>query len=123
MIPELERVRTRSKTPLSYGQPSEPEPDASESPTLTTSPTSTGERFPYLDDPDGRMTLELHHGHQVERVRCHEATVGHGGVIVVRIFGDDMREVFISPHAYEFAQVVPTSELDEGAPEVGGGGR
>lgn len=34
-----------------------------------------------------------------------------GGVIAIRIHEDDAREVFVSPLAYDFAHLIPASEL------------
>jgi len=68
--------------------------------------------FPYRDDPAGRLVVLLHsHTGEAEAIRCYDASVGAGGVLVVRIYRSDRSPIYLSPLAWSVASIAPAAAV------------
>ncbi len=68
-------------------------------------------QFPYPSNPEGRRVLKLT-GELSGVIRCYEATVQPGGVIMVLMEGKMSSPVYISPSKYTFAEVSNARTLE-----------
>lgn len=68
--------------------------------------------MPFLDDPDGRQVVVLNSAKGIDYVRCWQAVIQAGGMIVIQVSRDDDRVVIISPNAFDVCQVIPRDEFD-----------